>query len=736
MHPSLRSAGPRPVDVVVGSESLVASGERPGHEVAVVPGVLEEGLDPMVRWLDISRAGAEGVQLAIDPRQVKLFEPGSGLLQLARSPLDEQTYHSVWAAEPPGGGPPPAGPDRTAAPPAADSEPSPADRRGTYVNIGFAAPDDARRVVEPKRLEPGEHLWLWVEIGPRVEGAVPGEVHPIDPEVVKNLDEVEVVLFPDEGLALAPNPSLGRLAVTTPGPFRVKQAAAVPQQVGSLATHRLFFTLTAPAQRGDYRLRCAVYAKGLLLHVEQLTVVIGRSRNSISARTTFRLVRDIGAVNHDEISEHRLSIYANAQPDGSHDFSFRGADGQVQFTRQLRLDDSDVGTSLRLAREALHRASWGSEDQYAGQNSRYDEYPKAGFASDLAASDLIDLARQGYYLWTNFAKAPLVDENAASLKPPVNQLHVLRALMRAPGGAVQLAPIRDPDRIVPIQLLYDRKLDAGEKTLALCSNGAAWIGSGDTELPCLEGCSEPDDDKRVCPAGFWGMRHLVGVTPSPDDVCRRGLPPKVSLERELQGVAGFTTDEKVRDAAGRDHETKIQALLRVDRTAYSRDQVKAQLETVPAQVAYFLCHVSHYDTVPQLVVGPIDGPGIDYTTLVDLWTPDLCAGSPLVVLNACNSAAPSPERLLSLVRGFLECGAAGAIGTEITVFVSLAVPFAEHFLQSYVRGVELGEAIRRARVAMLGKGNPLGLAYIAFGLPELALVPGQRVPEVPEGAVT
>jgi hypothetical protein len=393
------------------------------------------------------------------------------------------------------------------APPSeAGSEPSPAEQQRAYVNVGFAAADDARLVVEPGHLEPGERLWLWVEVGPRVAGAVPGDVQPMDPEVVKDLDEVEVVLFPYEGLTLAPDPPLARLGMTNPGPFRVRQAAAVPPEAGPLAAHRLFFTLTASDQPGDYRVRCTVYAKGLLLHVEQLTVVVGPSRHSISARTTFRLVRDLAAVDHGEIREHRLSIYANAQPDGSHDFSFRGADGQRLLTCQLRLDDSTVGTSLRLAREALHRASWGSGNEYTGrQSSRYDKYSKGGFAPDLAAADLIDLARWGYYLWVRFSKKLPGDEDAAVPEPGADRLDELRALMRAPGATVQLAPIEESDRLVPIHLFYDRLLDADNpKALALCSSGTAWIGSGADELPCLEGCSEPDDATRVCPAGFWG----------------------------------------------------------------------------------------------------------------------------------------------------------------------------------------------------------------------------------------
>jgi ABC-type sugar transport system ATPase subunit len=716
LHPALRATGHQTVDVVLGSGSLVVPGEPPSPGTAVLSGSLQPDLDARIQRLNTAPAGPGRVEVALDPGRIQLFEPGSGLARMTWLP--PETTEQITIVESPQRGP------------------EPVTARGpTYVNVGFAALDDARQIVERDHLDPGGRLWLWVELGPRVAGAVAGDVEPMNPDVLKDLDEVEVVLFPDSGLTVEPDPALGRLAVTAAGPFRVRQAAARAPHAGALAAHRLFFSLTSPTRPGDYRLRCAVYAKGLLLHVEQLTVVVGQSRKSISARTTFRLVHDIAAVAQHEIGQHRLSIYANAAPDGSHDFSFRGSGDGRQFTRQVRLDKSTVGTSLKLARAALHHVSWGSGDEYAGQSSRYDQNGRTGFAPALAAGDVVELARWGYYLWVQFARTLPGDEETAPPRPGTDPLRDLRVLMRAPGGAVQLAPIHDPDEIIPIQLLYDRLLDAGSTTLTLCSNGAAWIGSGTDELPCLDTCSEPDDPNRVCPAGFWGLRHLVSVTPSPEDMCHRGLPPKVRLTRDLQGSAGFTTDRAVLDAAG-GHRTRIRTLLRTDQIADDRDQLKTILETVRAQVLYFLCHVAHHDTVPQLVVGPSDGPGVDYTTLVDLWAPNLCTGSPLVVLNACNSAAPSPERLLSLVRGFLERGAAGAIGTEITVFVSLAVPFAEHFLCSYVDGVALGEAIRRARVAMLARGNPLGLAYIAFGLPELALVAHAPADDVPAGAAS
>ena len=60
-------------------------------------------------------------------------------------------------------------------------------------------------------------------------------------------------------------------------------------------------------------------------------------------------------------------------------------------------------------------------------------------------------------------------------------------------------------------------------------------------------------------------------------------------------------------------------------------------------------------------------------------------------------------------------GASGVIGTEITVFETLAGPFALAFWRHALSGtIGVGEAIRRARLELLQAGNPLGLVYTPF----------------------
>ena len=86
-----------------------------------------------------------------------------------------------------------------------------------------------------------------------------------------------------------------------------------------------------------------------------------------------------------------------------------------------------------------------------------------------------------------------------------------------------------------------------------------------------------------------------------------------------------------------------------------------------------------------------------------------------------------PARALEFVTALMGIAAAGVIGTEITLFEPLAVAFAEHSLKQFLAEVELGEAMRNTRLALLKSGNPLGLIYTSYALASLRLVSPRRV---------
>jgi CHAT domain-containing protein len=96
---------------------------------------------------------------------------------------------------------------------------------------------------------------------------------------------------------------------------------------------------------------------------------------------------------------------------------------------------------------------------------------------------------------------------------------------------------------------------------------------------------------------------------------------------------------------------------------------------------------------------------------------------PLLFLNGCETAAVEPAQLPDFAGAFVRAGAGGVIGTETTVFEPMATVFAEKCWREFlVNGRSIGEAVRLARLALLGKGDPLGLVYTAFMLPSVKLI--------------
>jgi hypothetical protein len=91
-------------------------------------------------------------------------------------------------------------------------------------------------------------------------------------------------------------------------------------------------------------------------------------------------------------------------------------------------------------------------------------------------------------------------------------------------------------------------------------------------------------------------------------------------------------------------------------------------------------------------------------------------GRPVVFINGCHTTALEPWQILDLVGAFVEqANAAGVIGTELTVFESLACSFAESMLEGFLDGSEtVGAAVRHSRLALLSERNPLGLLYVPF----------------------
>jgi hypothetical protein len=95
---------------------------------------------------------------------------------------------------------------------------------------------------------------------------------------------------------------------------------------------------------------------------------------------------------------------------------------------------------------------------------------------------------------------------------------------------------------------------------------------------------------------------------------------------------------------------------------------------------------------------------------------------PLVIANACGSARIDKETRGSFPRWFLNNRHRGYVGTETDVPDTVAAAFAERLYGALLDERPLGEAVVLARRRLLADwGSPLGLLYVLYGDPGLAI---------------
>jgi hypothetical protein len=593
-----------------------------------------------------------------------------------------------------------------------------ADDAQTYVNVGLDVIDLPGRNRSTQPLMRGDTVWLWVEIGPRSVDAVEGQISAIEPQHLVVGQELEVVFFPDEELALTPVPAIGRFRIAPGELFPVTRRMTTTFGAGrsedALLAHRLYARLKVPSSVGSWRIRCGVFLKGVLVHVQQLTLPVGDGALP-SVRTTFRLLSRFQAP--DDFASLRtptLTIYSNAGV-ASHEFSFYLPDQhQAAYVKQFALDASVVESLTEVARRSLRMVSWGDDSDGIKKDSRFPQQGDGTFGSASQAADaLIELAVAGGNLWLAFANRMSKDQG----------FHTELRERMGGMGTVQLSLKDSPDLVVPLQLLYDRRLDTSQPHfLRLCAPSAAWLEARVGDPPCLSNpCPSlmgDDPDLQVCIGGFWGVRHAISMNPAqrPCD-----LVSSVPSTSPPPATVAMCTDSDV-TARWATHEENLRTLMSFSHTpAFTSTDVFTSMQQNRSVLLYFLAHLDYANGVPRIVMTDSQPKGALNAATVDLEDMHLCAQQPVVFINACASAAMSPQRLLGLVEAFFRSGAGGAVGTEVKVFVDLAISFAEEMLAAYTAGVALGEALRRARVEMLRLRNPLGFAYIGFGLHDLRL---------------
>lgn len=581
------------------------------------------------------------------------------------------------------------------------------------VNTGFSQRGGPAAAIDADSiLAVDTPYWFWLEIGKLVRDSIEVVATGLPASVPANaLLTVAVFSFPDE-LKLTAGADLGtvRLAgavesvvVDQPGGIKISGSDQHPG--------RLFFPVETPPKPGSYRLRCNIYYEHVLLQSRVVTAHVSQTPDvgrSLQSNVDFNLSRTLDPARLSRMASQTLSIFINDNSDGTHGFYF---EGQQNVKTQAVLDADRLQDSLTQARKTLRTVAWGKPDSWKPDSVYlYDSQDE-----DRMKADLIALAIRGYMVYS-----ALID----GISGNVEASRKLAALMRHP-GSVQISSKESARFVVPAALFYDQPLNTQAKKHTVCDAFLAVLRAHGSlhDSPCFQGeCPHLKEFDVVCPSGFWGYRHELGLPVSIEAATAGDAQPDIEFNNPASMLAIVSLDKAFIERGPH------QERLRTIRTPMTftlcdgRAQAIDAMQHCTSEVVYFYCHGGMTESnTPFLTIGDDEHLTPDNIRLYEIqWK----APRPLVFMNGCMTAALEPEKAIEFVSAFINmASASGVIGTEITVFEPLATKFAESFLDSFMgKCKSIGESIKLARLNLLEQFNPLGLVYIPFALPGLRLV--------------
>jgi hypothetical protein len=611
------------------------------------------------------------------------------------------------------------------------------------VNTGFTAPEDAEKPID--KTEPlicEQKYFFWLEVGRRIAQAIDVKPTSLPAEFLPEEAVLKVALFSFVGeILIEAGEDTGELKVNPDFSVRVHTSASTPEGIGEssdLMKKRLFFAVKMPKKSGIFRLRCNIYCKQVLVQshiifVEVVTPVslkIRRIAGFFSARLLHRKPRSVlkAVVDYslsrslqpsvlDHLEDHRLSIMLNRNGDGTHGFRLFGDDGKEIFKQDASFTGQELQDLIEKSRSEMRKACWGDTVPWQNQPFRYDNT----IDIERLRIDLVHFAKRGYRFYDE-----IINRLAGGPSRDPVQMHEaakrLKQLMQKP-SILQIA-LREADRhIIPVAMFYDYYIDTTARMddYKLCP---AFLEAMESPEPlydskCFRGeCPCQEEQTTICPSGFWGYRHSIGIPTSVGEAVDAAF--SIPSETAPQLTVAVSTDPNFELRAN--HEKTLEK-LRDDlgwHYADTRDETFHLLKTAPSHLVYFYCHGGVHENDPYLQVGSPTERGItvDLLRTKEIFWYD---PRPLIFINGCHTTALEPEIAFDFVTGFERSNAAGVIGTEITISESLACTFGEECLFHFLNGAMIGESIRRARLKLLKKGNPLGLVYIPFVVASLAI---------------
>ncbi|MBO3752683.1 hypothetical protein J5X84_42100 [Streptosporangiaceae bacterium NEAU-GS5] len=585
-------------------------------------------------------------------------------------------------------------------------EPPPPPR---YVNLAFIRQEDFTRVPATQGLRAGGGYQLRVDLGR------------FSPEsIIVNAPPVPTKRLPptQQGHWL-------ELTVTSEG-FRVPTEPThlyLPRQGASFTcpchpgdTHTCkvrdrddyaFITVTAPLEPGPGRLRVALWHRRNVVQsvlVEVDVVAQERDPGRQHAHVDFTLTHNLSDV--ESLRARAAGVLVNERG-GSHTLVLNGVDDGI-----ITVDFSEgtLMTAMDAFRAALLRAQLKQDGtQRRSLLGPANEKSRVGLVEDLAR-----LAGVGADHW-------------AALYPHAPE--ALPAFAKAQGDGMQIARVESSRFVFPWAGIYDLPLERRRfGHYDLCPLVEEWDG----RAPLIDGsptrCPREAEHARknmLCPFGFWGFRFAIE---QPASTRGRSLPLQIPLPSAPAAIIAqsLALDREMADT----HLAAVVAALPgfSVREASSADEVCEALGEHALGLAYFYCHGRGTPDDAWIEVGRDEAiyPQDIATWAVVDWVPrdeHWSTTRPLVILNGCHTAELTPNSPVNFVDGLSSAGAAGIVGTEITVSQRLAGEAVELMLEGLIsRQLPVGQALHRMRSRLLAKGNLLGLAYTAYCSNDLRFV--------------
>ncbi|MEM8637395.1 MAG: CHAT domain-containing protein [Cyanobacteria bacterium P01_G01_bin.54] len=258
------------------------------------------------------------------------------------------------------------------------------------------------------------------------------------------------------------------------------------------------------------------------------------------------------------------------------------------------------------------------------------------------------------------------------------------------------------------------------------SNVKVAIDSKQFTLP-WELISHKNYDKTFSYQHFWGMRYQVyrrveppmGKLPSMQESLDKVLRVGMLANHELEKVS----KEEIPFLQGLQKDGKISLSILPKEEGVELEDIEDLRDFFGTDfnIVHFACHAHYKEKNPPLSCFKLSS-GFELT-LQDLETEDVSfEGSPLAILNACNTSVVDPRYTSNFINALLDLGACGVITTECSVPDLFAAQFIKQLYTNLLGGLSLGESLLKSRKHFLQYDNPSGLLYSMYGSPSIRLV--------------